>query len=321
MGSDEYVLAVFTGGTISVSPSRDDYHPSLGANELLAVIGRQGTIPVKVVDLYRMMSESLTWEHLAKLVTRLRAAMQDPEVRGVVVSHGTDSLEEVGYLVDLLGPWSKPVVFTGAMRHSESLSADGPANLFDAVAVAHAPDSINRGVLVVMNQEIHAARYVVKEHATNLATFVSPGFGPLGSVVEAHVCYYWAVQPYEKFYAIPSTANWPCVETIRVHLAASSLFLKACLTAQVDGVVVEGFGSGHIPEYLMPDVNRLIEAGIRVWVVPRTARGQPLLSTYNTPGSEVCLQKIGVKMSEGPGYKARLRMTLEIAQDRLESPH
>lgn len=347
---------VFTGGTISVSPSRDEGNPALGANELLGSIGTPGLqgnlaapsvdgpkvasgtvgtsnagvlgangadrgVPVQAVDLYRVMSESLTWDHLGKLVNFLRAAMQDPQVRGLVVSHGTDTMEEVSYLVDLVGPWPKPIVFTGAMRHSELTSADGPANLLDAIQVAYEPESAQRGVLVVMNQEIHAARYVLKEHSTNLATFHSPGFGALGSVVEGRVRYYWDVRPHKTFYALsqrPGGPQWPQVEVIRLALSPSTLFFQACLDPAVDGIIVEGFGAGHVPDYLLPDLQKLLDAQKQVWVVPRTHQGPPLYATYGTPGSEIGLQAMGVKMEEGPGYKARLRMILEIAQAKRD---
>lgn len=310
--SKEYVLIVFTGGTISVAPSHSNSGPALGARELLGPL-RSEDIPVKAVDLYRVMSESLTWDHVSKLVEFLKDAMQQPQVRGVVVSHGTDTMEEVSYFVDLVGPWPKPIVFTGAMRHSELIAADGPANLSDAIQTAYDSESANRGVLVVMNQEIHTARYVIKEHSTNLATFVSPGAGPLGSVLEGRVRYYWNTLPQEKFYTVPSGLNWPKVEIIRIGLASSALLIRACLEAKVDGIVIEGVGAGHVPDYLLPDIYKLVKANIQVWVVPRTHRGHPLYATYPTPGSEISLQAMGVKMEEGPGYKARLRMMLEIS--------
>ena len=310
---EEHVLIVFTGGTISVSPSRDSNHPALGGAQLAGEISGFSEVPIQTVDLYRAMSESLTFPHLHKLVTFLRQAMDQPAVRGVVVSHGTDTMDEVSYLVDLVGPWSKPIVFTGAMRHNELVSADGPANLVNAIRVADTSASIGRGVMVVMNEEIHAARYVVKGHSTNVSSFSSPGAGLMGSVVEECVRYYWSVPPYTTSYRLPALHSWPKVELIRMTLGNSGLFLRACLAEQVDGVVIEGFGAGHVPEFLLPDIQKLIDAGVRVRVVPRTASGHPLYATYGTPGSEIGLQSMGVTMEEGPGHKARIRMMLELA--------
>ncbi len=312
--ANHYVLIVFTGGTISVSPSTDVSNPALGGTQLTEGIRRYLDVPIKVVDLYRAMSESLTFSHLHRLAVFLMESMNDADLRGVVVSHGTDTMEEVAYFIDLLGPWVKPVVFTGAMRHSELLSADGPANLVDAIQTAAEPLSAGRGVMVVMNQEVHAARFVVKGHSTNVAAFVSPGCGPIGSVVEGIVRYYGMLPPDSRFFSLPKQDEWPRVELVRMTLGNSGLLLRACLADRVDGVVIEGFGAGHVPDYLLQDIDALIRAGVWVWVVPRTSAGHPLLSTYSTPGSEIGLRSMGVRMEEGPGYKARMRMILELVE-------
>jgi L-asparaginase len=309
---NHHVLIVFTGGTISVSPSRDTANPALGGTQLTEGLRQHLDVSFEIVDLYRAMSESLTFSHLERLAEFLLESMKDTNVSGVVVSHGTDTMEEVAYFIDLLGPWEKPIVFTGAMRHSELLSADGPANLVNAIRTAASPLSVDRGVMVVMNEEIHAARSVVKGHSTNVASFVSLDCGPIGNVVEGTVRYYGTVSSAPRYFDLPKQDSWPRVELVRMTLGSSGLLLQACLAAGVDGVVIEGFGAGHVPDYLLPDIEALVRSGTRVWVVPRTPGGYPLLATYNTPGSEVSLQSIGVRMEEGPGYKARLRMMLEL---------
>lgn len=324
---NRYVLALFTGGTISFVKEEIGAEPEagLGSRELLPKgLSLPTDVTIRSVDVYKVMSESLTWSHVTTLVRAVEEAMKDEHLVGIVVSHGTDTMEEVSYLLDLAAPWPKPIVFTGAMRHSALPSADGEANLRDAIAVVVDERSPHRGVLVVMNQEIHAARYVAKAHSTSLAAFASPGRGPMGSVREGVVEFNWQLPPHERYYAIPAVQ--PGVELIRLGLAPSPLLLRACLDmaaedgggvqecsgSTVEGVVIEGYGAGHVSEHLLPVLSQLVEK-VPVWVVPRTAAGGPLSSTYTYPGSEKTLLEMGIRLEEGPGIKARLRMMLEIA--------
>lgn len=309
-----HVLIVTTGGTIAFSPSKSSTVPVLSGLDLLQKVRTQSRVQIETVDLYHVMSESLTWDHVHELMDFLRGAVANDSIAGVVVAQGTDTLEEVAYLFDLVGPWSKPIVFTGAMRHNESLSADGVANLADAIVVAGAKESHGRGVLVVMNQEIHLAATVMKTHSTNVASFMSPSAGPVGTILEGRVRYQWNAAPRAQWYELPKVDKWPRVELIRMTLCTSTLQLDACLQSGVDGVVIEGFGAGHLPDYIVPWVESMLHLGIRIWVVPCVISGQPLLSTYTTHGSEVELQSMGVTLTDGPGHKARLLAMLEIAK-------
>ncbi|MHB1681442.1 MAG: asparaginase [Bacilli bacterium] len=307
------VSIIFTGGTISVLKRDGHTLPTLRSQDLLPKrLWLPEGVSVKTSDIYQVMSESLTWSHLQKLVAAIKEADNDPDIIGIVISHGTDTMEEVAYLLDLVGPWSKPVVLTGAMRQRALPSADGEANLLDAVEVAIHPESVGRGVCVVMNQEIHAARFVSKEHSTGVNAFQSPGRGPVGSVVEGRVCYHWLLPQRERFYAFPPVM--PTVELIRLGLVPSPLLLRACLHASVQGVVIEGFGAAHIADFLLPELQALVTADVWVWVVPRTTAGGPLLSTYTYPGSEGDLLSSGIQVADGPGVKARLRMMLELGK-------
>ena len=271
-------VTVFTlGGTIS---ARGGDAARLTGTEVLAGLGAVGT-EAELRDFRRLPSSSLSLEDVAALADEVRATVAAGS--GVVVVQGTDTLEETAFLLDLLCPTTEPVVVTGAMRRPDLPGADGPANLAAAVAVATDPACRDLGVLVVLADEIHAARHVRKTHTTSVATFASPGAGPIGSVVEGEA----------RILLRPATPSAVCSlrldPKIRVALLTLSLGdrgeLLDAVDSRHDGLVVAAFGAGHVPTWLVEPLEELARR-IPVVLASRTGAGTTLSHTYRGPGSE-----------------------------------
>ncbi|GHA82524.1 asparaginase [Streptomyces termitum] len=294
-------VTVFTlGGTIS---ARGGDAARLTGPEVLAALGAPEDVALR--DFRRLPSSSLTPEDLAALAAEVNATLATGS--GVVVVQGTDTLEETAFLLDLLCPTDRaPVAVTGAMRRADLPGADGPANLAAALAVAADPGCRGLGVLVVLADEIHAARHARKTHTTSVATFASPGAGPLGTVVEG-------VPRVLLRPAVP-TASGPLSYDPAVRIALVTLVLGdrgELLTAVDDrfqGLVVAAFGAGHAPARLVEPLAALARR-IPVVLASRTGAGTGLTATYRGPGSEYDLLHHGL-IPAGPLDPAKARLLL-----------
>ena len=199
-----------------------------------------------------------------------------------MVTHGTDTLEEVALLTDLLYAGEAPIVFTGAMRHASALGADGPANLFDGVAVAGADGSAGLGVLVVFAGSVHAARAVRKADSTAPAAFDSPRLGPIGRVQEGRA---WMARRLERFPPLPVASLDATVHIVPAALGADGSLIEAALEAGADGLVGVVLGAGHTPPLFLAALKRAA-ARVPVVVTVRPERGSILRGTYAFDGAE-----------------------------------
>jgi L-asparaginase len=255
-------------------------------------------------------SPSLTFPMLFELLGKARQAVADGAV-GVVVTQGTDTIEETSYFLDLLWDLDAPIVITGAMRNPSLPGNDGPSNLFSAVRVAAATSSRGRGALVVFNDQIHAARYVRKAHTFALETFESPALGPIGWIVEGEVVFLASLERHPALR--PAAGELPAVATVQACLGDAGRMLPAILPLGFQGLVVEATGGGHVPKTWMTAMKDLLEA-IPVVIASRTGAGQVLRSTYDFEGSEVDLQVAGAVTSFNlNGPKARVLLSLLLA--------
>jgi L-asparaginase len=251
-----------------------------------------------------------------ELVETLEELAADDDVEGVVVTQGTDILEESAYFVDLCYDGAVPVVFTGAMRNPSLAGPDGPANLLASVRTALSPGAVDAGVLVCLNDRVHAATSVTKVNSMNVDTFRSPEFGPLAVVDEDRVSWRRAVaRPEPTFdpdraalsndvHAVTATADMPVAQ---VDAAADAAAL--CLAAT---------GAGHIPPAIIPSLEDLRAADVPVVATSRCPEGRLARTTYGFPGSEATLQELGCYYSEHNLQKTRVKTVVALASDALD---
>ena len=309
---DQRVALFALGGTISMTGAgAGGVVARLRGEELLADLG---ALPVHVDahDAVPVPSAALTFADIFDVVASASRAVEDGAL-GVVISQGTDSLEETAFLVDSIWPHAAPIVLTGAMRNPTLLGADGPANLAAAIRVAAAPTARGRGALVVFLDEIHAARHVRKAHSTSPATFVSPDAGPLGHVVEG------APRFLAELPARKPVEGWTADRVAQTKIALYTVTLDddGALLEGPDhshqGLVLAGFGVGHVPPHLLPALDGILDA-MPVVLTSRTGAGPVLADTYGAPGSERDLLSRGmVNGGFVHPFKARVLLRLLVA--------
>ncbi len=296
-------VTVFTlGGTISAAGGGVG---RLTGAEVLAQLAPSPDVDVRLHDFRRIPSSNLTVDDLAELAALIDSA--GAAGSGAVVVQGTDTIEESAFLLDLVCAQHRPVVVTGAMRRPDLPGADGPANLAGAIAVAGDSGCRGLGALVVLADEIHAARHVRKTHTTSVATFASPGAGPLGSVVEG--------RPRVLLRPPAPLVDRPLrlLRAARVALLTVSLGdrgeLLDAIDDRFDGLVVAAFGAGHLPEWFVEPLERLA-ARMPIVLASRTGAGALLSRTYSGPGSEHDLLGRGL-LSAGPLDAPKARLLLQ----------
>jgi L-asparaginase len=307
------------GGTIAMAAdATGGAVPDRSPADLLAAIpGLPGTgIEVRPEEVRRVPGASIRIADLHAVAALVRQRLAGGAA-GVVVTQGTDTIEESSYLLDLLHDQPAPLVVTGAMRNPSLAGADGPANLLAAVQVAADPAARGHGVLVVFNDQIHAARRVRKTHSTNPATFASPDGGPLGYVVEGRPWFANRLPGRTVLPAGPAPGGSPRVGLWTVTLGEDGELL-AGLAERLDGLVVAAFGAGHVPDWLVEPLERLAGA-MPVVLASRTGAGPVLAGTYAFPGSEADLRDrgmIGAGFLAAPKARILLYALLAAGADR-----
>ncbi|MBI5957030.1 MAG: asparaginase [Chloroflexi bacterium] len=299
-----------TGGTIAMQSSPDGRGamPTLKGRDLKDLLPR-GLAEIQVEECCNLPSAHLSMEMAWDLAQRIRRLVARADVEGVVITHGTDTLEETAYLLDLVVATAKPIVLTGAMRTASDLGYDGLANLAGAIRVAATEKAQGLGVLVVLNDEIHAAREVTKAHALSLDAFKSPMFGPLGRIEGDRVLMARSVVP-ER---IPADRLNPNVYLTKLALGMDERFLRSLLSdPQVAGVVIEGLGGGRLPPWWLEAVRAAVERGMAVVVVSRCPGGSAY-DAYGYAGAYRDLASLGVLHAPGlTGLKARIRLMVAL---------
>ncbi|MCF0095702.1 asparaginase [Micromonospora sp. MH99] len=311
------IALITLGGTIAmggVDAGRSGVVTRLtGADLTAAVPGLADLgVPVDVRDTHAVPSAHLTARQLLAVVDEASRAVS-AGATGVVVTQGTDTLEETAFLADLIWPHAAPLVFTGAMRNPTLAGADGPANLLAALRVVAAPDTRDLGVLVAVNDEVHAARWLRKTHSTSTATFASPNTGPLGQVIEGEVRVLTRPVRHEPLPPVdPDRLDATRVALYVVTLDDDGALLHG-LADTHHGLVVAGFGVGHVPATLVPVLGDLANR-IPVVLTSRSGAGSVLRHTYGAVGSETDLQRRGLRNGGllDP-YKARVLLRLLLA--------
>jgi L-asparaginase len=306
------VQIITTGGTIAsrVDPETGGAVPAIHADELVALVPALVDVAeIRTTEFSLVASWNMTPWMVVDLARMIQDVLQDPDVAGVVVTHGTDTMEETAFALDLLLDEPAPVVLTGAMRNASLPGPDGPRNLLAAVRVAAEPAARGLGVLVAMNDEVHAARYVTKTHTTALHTFASPEVGPVALIDDQGLWIRWRpVHPPR----LPIAAPERKVYLIKMAAGMDDMLLQAVLAAEGRGVVVEGSGAGNVYTAWEGSIRALTEAGVPVVLVSRCAGGR-VVPAYGGPGGGQTLHRLGVVPGgDLSGPKARLTLMFAL---------
>ena len=265
-------------------------------------------------SIFNVPSPHINLTHWLTLKARIEKAVNDEFYDGIVITHGTDTLEETAYFLDLALNINVPVAITGAMRSSNELGADGLINLQSAILVALSPESRSKGVLVVMNDEIHHAKFVTKTHTTNVATFQTPTFGPCGLITKNNVLYFQQLTVYERFPV--REIRYSNIQVIKAYAGMDSFLLTQLAEYGCDGVIIEALGAGNLPPDSLSGVNALLEANIPVVLVSRAFHGVTQ-DVYDYLGGGKQLKQQGIIFTTGlSGQKARIKLMVLLNQQR-----
>ncbi|MHB1192679.1 MAG: asparaginase [Longimicrobiales bacterium] len=311
------VVVLSTGGTIaSVYDSvGGGFAPALSGEQLVAAVPGLDTIArVEVVQVANVPSTDMTPALWMEVSRRASEMLAHPDVTGVVVTHGTDTLEETAYFLDLTVGSEKPVVVVGAQRAASERDADGPRNLRDAILTAVSPASRGMGTLVVLNGEIHAAREVTKTNTLNVSTFLTPQWGALGSVEPDGVRYY-RTPVRRQHLDVPADATLGRVEIVTNYAGADGSVIRGILAqGGLDGLVVEASGVGNVSDRMFGALEDARARGIPVVISTRVHTGRTL-ALYAGSGSGVTLEGIGCVFADNlPPHKARVLLLAALTR-------
>ncbi len=281
------IVVLGTGGTIAGTADTPGEHlayrsAQLGVGQLVAGLPSAGDWTLETEQVTQIDSKNMDEVLWQRLAARCAHWLAQPEVRGIVITHGTDTLEETAYFLDCVLVADKPVVLTCAMRPATAQAPDGPRNLADAIAVAATPGV--QGVLAVCAGSVHAAREVSKEHPSRLDAFTSGDAGPLGVVEAGHLrrLRAWPAAPASTpaaermAQAVAQAVRWPRVEIVLNHAGATGALVQALLAQGVDGIVAAGTGNGTLSDSLQAALRQARERGVAVVRATRCARGEVL---------------------------------------------
>jgi len=307
----KHVRVVFTGGTISmrIDPDTGAAVPALSGEEIVSrVHGLRKEARLSLEDYARLPGPHVTPGWMWQLKDHVAGILADDDMDAVVLTHGTDTLEETAFLFDLTLGQAKPVVFCGAMRTVSEPGWDGPANLMAAVRAAVHPGSAGRGVLIAVGEEIHAAAEGTKWHTQSLSAFRSP-HGPLGIVERGQVIYH---RP--PFRRSPLGAA-RLVEDVDLHTMPAGVddaLIRASMARGARGLVIEATGCGNVPPSVLPGLRAALAGRIPVVLVSRCAEGR-VSPAYGYEGGGRMLEEMGIVFAPDlPGPKARIKLMVAL---------
>lgn len=301
------ILVLHTGGTISMQADASGAVVTSSDNPMNHVSNPLEGIQVHSLDFFNLPSPHIKPKHMLALYQKIKEEADNYD--GVVITHGTDTLEETAYFLDTMEVPHMPIVLTGAMRSSNELGSDGVYNYLSALRVASDDRAADKGVLVVMNDEIHAAKYVTKTHTTNVSTFQTPTHGPLGLIMKQEILYFKTAEPRVRF---DLDHIQGLVPIISAYAGMTDELIDMLDLEQLDGLIIQAFGAGNVPKETAQKLETLLQKGIPVALVSRCFNGiaEPV---YAYQGGGVQLQKSGVFfVKELNAQKARLKLLIAL---------
>lgn len=310
-GNGHRVLILTTGGTIA---SRRGAPTLDGASLIQAVPQVQNYAEVAVEEFSRVGSSQMTPRHWLQLSRRITALFEtDPTLSGVVVTHGTDTMEETAFFLHLTVRDPRPIVLVGSMRSANALSADGPSNLVDAVRIATTPTARGKGVLIAMNGEINSARDAWKTDNQRVQSFRSPELGVLGLAdTDAITFYRSTTKPHttESIFDVRFMTELPRVEIVADYTGFDGSTIDYWIDSGVQGLVVAGFGGGRLSPGATRGVQRAVDIGI------------PVVVTSRVPGGRITGDPVvphALVARDLSAQKARILLMLSLSQSRYSS--
>lgn len=304
---------IFTGGTISmkIDPRIHAAIPALSSEEIMAMVTNiEKFSQIETINFSNLPSPHIDPKTMMELSKLVRETVKREDITSVVVSHGTDTLEETAYLLDLTVKTEKPVIVVGAMRNSSELGYDGSSNLSAAICTGISKNARKKGVLVVMNNEVNAASEVTKTNTLSLDTFKSPEFGPLGIVDNDEVIFYRDIV-HRQF--IDTDTIEEKVGLLKAVPGMGSDIMDFYIDNGYRGIVIEALGRGNLPPTMIPGIERAIANNIPLVMVSRCPTGR-VLDTYGYKGGGRHLRELGIIFGNNlPGQKARIKLMLLLS--------
>ncbi|HFD7589119.1 TPA: asparaginase [Staphylococcus aureus] len=309
----KHLLVIHTGGTISMS---QDQSNKVVTNDINPISLHQDVInqyaQIDELNPFNVPSPHMTIQHVKQLKDIILEAVTNKYYDGFVITHGTDTLEETAFLLDLILGIEQPVVITGAMRSSNEIGSDGLYNYISAIRVASDEMARHKGVMVVFNDEIHTARNVTKTHTSNTNTFQSPNHGPLGVLTKDRVQFHH--MPYRQ-QALENVNEKLNVPLVKAYMGLPGDIFSFYSREGIDGMVIEALGQGNIPPSALEGIQQLVSLNIPIVLVSRSFNGI-VSPTYAYDGGGYQLAQQGFIFSNGlNGPKARLKLLVALSNN------
>ena len=315
------VALITTGGTIaSKEISKGLLHSgAMSGEELASLCQLPNDIQVKIIDVMQKPSMHIDFDSMLEIRHAIMTQLEDPSICGIVVTHGTDSLEETAYFLDLTINDPRPIVVTGSQRSPQGVGTDVYSNLRNSIYVAVNEIIREIGVVVVFNERIYSAKYVKKVHASNLQGFESFGYGYLG-IIDHDIVSIYQKPVVNENYSI--TKPIPRVDIIKCYSGADGIFVDASVASGAKGIVLEGVGRGQVSPYMMDSIKKAVGKGI-VMIVTTSAEEGKVYPAYGYYGSAYDLQQNGVILGEDyDSKKARIKLAVLLSSiHKVEQGH
>lgn len=310
------ILVVFTGGTFSmkIDKKTGGAIPRYSGSELIKKIPEAKKLAdISCYDFGKYPGPHMTPQLMMNLSKKLREMIKKEKYKGIIITHGTDTLEETAYFLDLTIKTNIPIVLIGSMKNSSEPDWDGPRNLMDAINICLNDNCRNIGVLVCLNGEINAASEVTKIYTEQIDSFTSLDFGALGFVQNGRVILNRLPRKLETLETDSLVSN---VDMLTVYAGMNDKFFKYSADSGVEGIVVEALGVGNVPPPAFEGIKYAVKKGIPVVLVSRCPAGETL-DIYSYPGAGKWLHKIGVIFADYlNGQKARIKLMLALGITR-----
>ena len=307
------VVILTTGGTIAMDQTTSSPHPvpSLKGRDFQQQMASlfPAELEISTEDIINIPSARISLENIKEICQKVESHSSDPDLAGIVVTHGTDTMEESSYFVQLCYTGLQPVVFTGAMRTANETGYDGLRNLASSLQVASSPEARELGVLIVMNEQVHSAGEVRKLHTQRVDAFQSPPYGPIGEIALGRLDLKRKIsrpaQSLDPSYATP-------VPLVSLTADFEITLLEAIQKMEPKGVVIEALGGGRVPTKLLPAIEDFLKSGIPIVITTRCGIG-PVLDQYGYRGAHRDLKNMGCHFAHNlSGPKARIKLMLVL---------